>query len=290
MEIRGFFSLIFNQAAFDHWAAGGENSISLTTIDNGFYNYHKGKNLWENTASITFGFIKTKSDNVIKKNSDLVILQSKYGHEIGKNLFATGLANIQTQFAKGYNPTYDSVNSQLFAPGYLLLSAGVEWKPFTYLSLYLSPITGKFTFVSNQYIADLLRAGQSLYGTTPAVYDTIDGVRTLVTHGKKSFAQFGALFTAEFKKDIFTNVNVDTKLSLFGPYNELNHIDIVYNLLINMKINKWLTAAFFTNVLYYNNVIVYDYNSDNVITGAGPRTQVQEGLGVGLTYKFGTQK
>ncbi len=149
-----------------------------------------------------------------------------------------------------------------------------------------SPATAKFTFVWNQEVADLVIHGASLYGTDPAIYDS-DG--NLISHGDKSRAEFGALFTAALQKDIMKNVNLATKLSLFNSYQK--NTDINYDLYLNMKVNKWITASFFTNIIYDNDVIIKDYNEDGSQKGtAGPRTQVKEGFGVGLTYKFGDQK
>ncbi len=178
------------------------------------------------------------------------------------------------------------------APGYLIVSAGFEWKPVTWFSVYLSPATGKFTFVSDQNIADIVINGASLYGTEPAVYDS-DGV--LLSQGKTIRSEFGAYLNTQFAKDIFKNVNLTTRLQLFENYTDPNasnrkNIDINYDLLINLKVNKFLAASVFANVIYDNDIIIADVDSQGNPTGdAGPRTQLKEGIGVGITYKFGDQ-
>jgi hypothetical protein len=57
-----------------------------------------------------------------------------------------------------------------------------------------------------------------------------------------------------------------------------------------MKVNSWLAATFFTNIIYDNNIIIYDRDAEgNPLLTGGPRTQISEGFGVGLTYKFGSE-
>lgn len=169
---------------------------------------------------------------------------------------------------------------------------GIEWKPVTWFSLYLSPATGKFTFVTNQLIADQVIGGASLWGTDPAIYDSLGNI---ITHGKKERTELGAYLAAGLIKDVFKNVNVATRLALFNSYTDddkanRKNIDVNYDLLITLKVNSWLSANFFTNIIYDNDIIIADINEDGTPTGTtGPRTQVKEGFGIGLTYKIGDE-
>jgi hypothetical protein len=178
------------------------------------------------------------------------------------------------------------------SPAYLTVSAGVEWKPVDYFSIYLSPATGKFTFVTDQKIADQVVNGASLYGTDPAVYDS-DGV--LLSHGETIREELGIYLAAQFIKDVVKNVNVATRLTLFNNYIDKNksnrkNTDIAYDLLVTMKVNKLLSANAFLNIIYDNDITISDVDSDGNPTGtSGPRTQFKEGLGIGLTFKFGDE-
>jgi len=293
----GYASLQFNQVAFSHWAAGGTNSLSLTAVGFGFANYTKGKNFWNSYANLNYGVQQQQYQRIPTKNTDLMELQTKAGHELGKKFFLSGLINFRSQFANGYNLPNDSVVvSKFMSPGYLTMSIGIDWRPTSYFSLYLSPATGKLTFVTDQNIADQVINGASLWGTDPAVYDS-DGV--LLSHGKTLRTEFGAYLAATFVKDIAKNVNVATKLQLFNNFTDENkpnrkNIDVNWDFLMNMKINAWLAASVFANLIYDQDVVITDYNSDgtpeldangNIV--AGPRTQFKEGIGIGLTYKFG---
>ncbi|MEO5674547.1 MAG: DUF3078 domain-containing protein [Chitinophagales bacterium] len=289
----GFISIQFNQVAFHNWAAGGENSLSFTGIGSGFANYMEGKNYWSSFANLQYGVITTKYDRTARKNTDVLELQSKAGHQIFDHVSLTALVNFRSQFSNGYIFPNDSlVVSKFMAPGYLIISAGFEWKPVEYFSLYLSPATGKFTFVANQGIADITLNGASLYGTDPAVYDS--GGK-LLSPGETVRFEFGAYLNAQFVKDIFKNVNLATRLQLFNNYTDKNasnrkNVDINYDLLINLKVNKFLAASIFATVIYDNDIIIADVDSKGNPTGrAGPRTQLKEGIGIGITYKFGDE-
>jgi hypothetical protein len=290
----GFGSLVFNQVAFDHWAGGGINSYSFTGLGFGFANYKKEKNFWNNYVNLQYGVIRTKYDRTVQKNTDVLELQTKAGHDMGHKFFLAALVNFKSQFANGYNLPNDSlIVSKFMSPAYLTVSVGVEWKPLDYFSIYLSPATGKFTFVLDQKIADQVVNGASLYGTDPAVYDTTNG--ELLTHGDNLRKELGAYLAAQFIKDVVQNVNVATRLTLFNNYTDKNesnrkNTDIAYDLLVTMKVNNWLSANFFLNIIYDNDITISDVDSDGNPTGtAGPRTQLKEGLGIGLTFKFGDE-
>lgn len=282
-------SLQFSQVAFDHWAAGGESSISVTAIGTGFASYLRDKNFWNSYAYLSYGAYSGQYDSKIRKNVDVIDLGTKAGHELGKKFYLTGLVNFKSQFADGYNyPNLDTVVSTWLAPGYLLLSAGVDWRPLDYFSLYLSPATGKFTFVTDQTIADL-----GTYGNDPAVYDSA-GV--LISHGKTTRSEFGALFVATFAKDLIKNVNLTTKATLFNNYTDpvkanRANIDVNWDLLLTMKVNSWLAATVYGALIYDNDIFIQDLDPETGLSKGtgGPRTQLKEGIGISLTYKIGDE-
>jgi hypothetical protein len=291
----GFSSLQFNQVAFSNWAAGGENSISLNGVGFGFANFLKGKNYWNSFANLQFGLISSKYDRTARKNIDLIELQTKAGRELGDSKFyLSGLLNFRSQFANGYLYPNDSlVVSKFLAPGYITASIGVDWKPVTWFSLYVSPSTGKFTVVADQDIANILVNGASLWGTDPAVIDSATG--QIITNGKTLRTEFGAYVVATLLKDVAKNVNVATKLQLFNNYTDKNEsnrsaIDVIWDLNINLKVNDWLGVTAYGNLIYDQDIIIAEVDEEGVPTGvAGPRTQLREGFGIALTYKFGDE-
>jgi hypothetical protein len=83
-------------------------------------------------------------------------------------------------------------------------------------------------------------------------------------------------------------VNLQTKLDLFSNYlDKPGNIDIHWDVMINMKINNFLSANLVTNMIYDNDIKVkVDNNDDGVIDEEGPRLQFKELFGIGLNWKF----
>ena len=56
-----------------------------------------------------------------------------------------------------------------------------------------------------------------------------------------------------------------------------------------MKVNKYITASVYTQLIYDDNTPVPLYEGTGltkVASGFGPRTQFKEVIGVGFAYKF----
>jgi hypothetical protein len=84
------------------------------------------------------------------------------------------------------------------------------------------------------------------------------------------------------------NVNFQNKLELFTNYSEEPaNIDVNWEILIALKVNKFISATISTQLIYDHDVdISVDSDNDGNIEAVGPRAQFREVLGVGLTYKF----
>jgi hypothetical protein len=266
--VTGSGSLAFSQAAFSNWAAGGENSVGLDAFINLKANYRKGNHAWANTIDLGYGFqlLGKKKDLRTSKTNDKIELTTAYGYSITKNKkwFVTALANLRTQFSAGYNyPDDSTVISNFMAPGYLVVGPGITYAPFKGFYMYLSPASGRFTFVLNQALAD-----QGAFGV-----DSSKQVRT----------ELGPYFRADLNKDLGGNVNLASTLELFTDYfHDFGNIDVNWNLLVTFKVNKWLAASFQAQLIYDDDVTIKSSPDD----AGGPRTQFKELLGIGLSYQF----
>ena len=280
----GIINLNFNQTSFDNWAAGGEDAISASALLSAFDNYKKGRTAWDNSLDLGYGMLK-QGEQKLRKNEDKIDFTSKLGYAVNsKNkLFYTALLNLKSQFDNGYNYPNDSVVISKFgAPAYVTFALGLDYKPNKYFSVFVSPLTMKMTIVGDRDLAD---AGA--YGVNPAEYDSF-GNKT--KDGEHNRTEFGAYLNAKFQKDIMQNVNLLTKLDLFSNYAEdPQNVDVNWEVLIAMKINKLLSASISTQLIYDDNIPVplfSDVNGVRTQTGAGPRTQFKEVLAIGLSYKF----
>lgn len=84
------------------------------------------------------------------------------------------------------------------------------------------------------------------------------------------------------------NVKLTTTLGLFSNYLENpQNIDINWDLLVLMKVNKYITVSLNTNLIYDDDItITQDKDGDGLNEVNGPRTQFKEILAVGFSYKL----
>lgn len=281
----GFFTINLNQVSLTNWAAGGESALSSTAIANLFLKYRNKSTYFESVLDAGYGLITTNTQP-LRKNEDKIELNSKFGKRAKGNLFYAGMMNFRTQFAPGYNYPNDSVViSDFLAPAYLSLALGLDYKPSDWLSVFLSPATGRATFVNNQMLAN---DGQ--FGVTAAVRDANGAI---IQPGKKMRLEFGAYLRARLQKDIAKNIQVVSNLQLFNNYSDpvkeqRANIDVNWESLILIKANKWLTTSLFMNLVYDHDVKIPVKRMVNgqEVAGTGPRTQFKEVLGVGVSFKF----
>lgn len=266
--ITGSGNLAFSQAAFSNWAAGGENSVGLTAFFNMKANYKKGKHVWGNTIDLGYGFqfLGNKGNTRFTKTNDKLELTSAYGYQISKDekWYVTLLVNFRTQFAEGFNyPDDSTVISKFMSPGYLIAGVGVTYAPVKWFYVYLSPCSGRFTFVLDKALSDSGSFG--------------------VERGKKIKGEFGPYLRADMNKDLAKNINLSTTLELFTDYlNKFGNIDVNWSLRLTMNVNKWLAASIATQLIYDDDIMI----KTTPTSEPGPRTQFKELLGIGLTYKF----
>ena len=258
-------SLNFSQMALSNWAAGGQGSIALNAYTDWSAKVNKGRTIWENRIQAAYGFVHAFGD-VYKKSDDKLILDSKWGCQAFDKLYISSAFNFTSQVTEGFEyPKNDPKRriSNFMAPGYFSLGVGLDYKPFDYFSITGFPLTSKLVVVTDS----LLR---TRYG------NKID---------EQVRMELGAQLKMDFKKEIFTNVTLSTDLTLFSNYlRKPQNIKVLWNVLINMKINKYLSTNFRLNMIYDDEIKITDKNGNT-----GPRLQLKEVLGVGLTWSLGSK-
>jgi hypothetical protein len=137
-------------------------------------------------------------------------------------------------------------------------------------------MTVKFTFVTDRQLSD-----SGAFGVTP---------------GKKTLIEFGgylrAIYTKnDFKNEFLKNVSFTSKIDLFSDYfKNPQNIVVNWETLIALKVNKYISANFNTQLIYDDKVLIpSDKNGNGTIEpGEGIRSKIQfkEILGVGLSYNF----
>lgn len=293
----GLLALNINQGSLQNWSAGGDNfSLSLGAVANLYANYAKGRQSWDNNLDMAFGYLNTSSLGT-RKSDDKISLYSKYGLQFSKSWFYSAMISFRSQFANGYlYPDDSNVVSHFLAPAYLLGSIGFDFKPASYFSLFLSPLTSRFVIVADQRMAD-----QGAYGVDSARYQYLPGnTRLLLRHGTMIRYELGAFTSITFNKEILKNISWNTRLDLYSNYlHNPRNIDVYWTSVLNLKVNKYITASINTELIYDDDIKFVTYATDanghiqknpetgeNIVLKRTPRIQFKELVGLGFAYQF----
>jgi len=194
----GLTTFNFSQVSLSNWAAGGRSSSSGVALFNVFGNYKKDLISWENNLDLGYGLLKEQDNSMVKSN-DKFDFNSKFGVKESDKFFYSALFSFKTQFAPGYKyPNTTDAISRFMAPGYLSLSFGIDYKPAKILSVFVSPLSGKMTIVTDNVLS-----GMGAFGVDP---------------GKNVRYEVGSFVKVELKADIMKNVNLGTKVDFFSNY------------------------------------------------------------------------
>ncbi|MFA5574249.1 MAG: DUF3078 domain-containing protein [Brumimicrobium sp.] len=273
-KLESIYSLNVTQSSFTNWSAGGRNNISGLAFINAFAEWSKDDLKWSNYLTAGLGGIKY-FDSPLEKTDDVLDVQSTFSYGLKDPWYLSLLGGFKTQFVEGFaNPGDSLFASKFMSPGYVNVSLGIEYIPNDNLKIMLSPLSGKFTIVQNQRLAD---AGA--FGVEPAEYNALGDV---VTPGKNFRAEMGAYFRFIYKKEILKNINLRSRLELFTNYlEEPKNIDVNAEVIFDFKINKWFSAMLHFNLIYDDDIMITDRHGN-----VGPRTQFKQVLGVGISYRM----
>ncbi|MCF6242558.1 MAG: DUF3078 domain-containing protein [Bacteroidales bacterium] len=256
-------SLSFTQSSFTNWAAGGENSVAISGMLIAGANYKSSKYIWENGIILAYGSQK-QGDKEFRKTTDKFEISTKYGYHAVENWYYSGMASFLTQFDKGYE--YDdaagtkTLIANFLSPAYVNIALGMNYKPSKAFSLFIGPLSGRITIVNDTILS-------TNYGLKP---------------NETTRNEFGGSVKANLNYDIMKNVNLVSQLTLFSNYNENpQNVDVDWQILFTMKINKYLSATLNLQFIYDDDIIIADKDGN-----VGPRLQVKELFGLGLAYKF----
>jgi hypothetical protein len=277
--------LYFNQVSFTNWNAGGTNSISAIFFGTAAANYKTDNLFWNSSLVARYGINKQEGESS-RKTEDALQIISNFGYQnnIESNWFYSARFSFNTQFANGFNyPDTESPISKFLAPGYMFFGAGIEYgKHIERLSLYLSPITSKTTFVLDD---DLANSGA--FGVRPAIFD-IEG--NIIRSGKKVRGELGILFTNQYQEELFENVIVNSLLRLYTDYlNSFGNIDLEWEVTFDLKVNKYVKAILGSHLRYDNDIktlVETNEMTNEEVVIAGSKLQWKQLIGVGFVVNL----
>ena len=245
--LNGVTGLNLSQTAMTNWSAGGENALSGNAYLNGSLTHKNGNWLWVTNLILDYGLSKTKSQGM-RKTTDKIGLSTQLGYSTNNVWYYTLMGDLNTQFAKGYNyPDKTHYISNFFAPAYSNISLGMEYRPKSNYSVFLSPVSAKMTFVEDDYLSEI-----GAFGVDP---------------GDRFKIECGAYLKGRAEMPLMENVSMITTADFFTPYSsQFGNVDVNWDVLISMKINKFLSATINTTLKYDNDVKTFE--EDGTKSGA----------------------
>lgn len=293
-----------------NWAAGGNNNVTGVAFGKVRLVYNENNLSWESNLNLEYGlsYIDQKND-AFQKSSDVIDFNTKLGWQFHKAWYLTASAGFKSQFAFGraYDGTDapDPIISKFLSPSYTDISVGIDWKPNSIFSLYLSPVAGKIT---TAYVGDavedanpgLRKQMQEKYATW--VYSkeaNVDGTYDKIYKNAK--AELGLSFKGGINYT-YKDLKIITTVGLFTPYawdktemkdasgkfigyrdnnRRFGNFDVDWDAAISYQFLKCLNVTLSTSLKYYNGVKIADKEGY-----MAERVQFKGILGLGVGYSF----
>jgi hypothetical protein len=306
----GVLGLNASATGLVNWSAGGNNSVNGVAFGKLRLLYNENDLSWETNLNLEYGlsFIDQKYDP-FQKSSDVIDFNTKLGWQFHKAWYLTAAAGFKSQMAYGraYYGTEaaDPIISSFLSPSYTNISVGIDWKPNSIFSLYLSPVAGQIT---SAYVGDALETAnpglreqmQDKYGTW-AYSKVANADGTYDKLYKNAKAELGLNFKGAINYT-YKDLKIITSVGLFTPYawdktemfdaennfigyrdnnRRFGNFDVDWDAAISYQFLKCLNVTLSTSLKYYNGVKVA--NKEGVLA---ERVQFKSILGLGVGYSF----
>lgn len=309
-DFSGVVGLNASATGLVNWAAGGNNNVNGVAFGKVRLLYNENNLSWETNLNLEYGlsYIDQKNDP-FQKSSDVIDFNTKFGWQFHKAWYLTASAGFKSQFAFGraYDGTEaaDPIISKFLSPSYTDISVGIDWKPNSIFSLYLSPVAGKITTAYVGSAVEEANPGlrqqmQDKYATW--VYSkeaNADGTYDKIYKNAK--AELGLSFKGGINYT-YKDLKIITTLGLFTPYawdktemfdaenkfigyrdnnRRFGNFDVDWDAAISYQFLKCLNVTLSTSLKYYNGVKIADKDGMSA-----ERVQFKGILGLGVGYSF----
>jgi len=264
----GMYNFNFAQSSLSNWAAGGDNfNMSINSYFNFFQLFKKDRQSWDNNLDVNLGFVQSTSLGG-RKNDDRFDFLSKYGYKIDTNgvWYVSGLFDFRSQFFDGYNyGAKPEFTSSFLSPAYVILSAGLDYKPDTKLSIFFSPLTSRTTLLFNKTLSSLGKYG--------------------VDSGTNMKRETGLFVTINYANTILPNVMYRGRADFFSNYNDKpENVNLYMTNMFNFKIFKNFTANYSLDLIYDDKVRIFGPNKTS------PGLQLKSIIGIGYSKSLAQKK
>lgn len=265
----GLYNFNLSQSSLSNWAAGGDNfNMAFTSYFNYFAYYQKPRHSWDNNFDLNLGYMQS-SNLGGRKNDDRIDLLSKYGYKIDSvgQLYVSGLFNVRSQIFDGYaySGTKATFTSSLLSPAYIILSAGVDYKPNNKLSVFFSPLTSRSTLVLNRSLAN-----KGKYG---------------VDTGKYFFRETGLFVTVNYNNNFSPTISYRGRADFFSNYYQKpENVNVYMTNLFAFKFHKNFSATYSLDLMYDDKVRIFGPNKNS------PGLQIKSIIGIGYVKPIPIKK
>ncbi len=274
-KFKSDLSYLLSQGIISNWAKGGENNISTVMDITSALTYNNKATRVNSATTARFALgMQASGKGAIKKNLDILEINSKLNHKAFGKFDLSGLFQFKTQFLPGYNYPNDSVKvSKFFNPAIFLFGYGLEYKPGKNTSISFSPISYRATFVP-----DTANINQVKYG---------------VPADKRSKNELGAYLTVASKVTLFEKVNMSNRVQLFSNFiNNPQNVDIDWEMIATVGLNWFTDLRLNIHLIYDDDTLLPVYKKGEPVMGPdgkqkkAPMAQFNELMGVSFVFKF----
>lgn len=294
------FDLGFNQVALINWAAGGYASVSLAAGIDGKANYEKGRAVWNNRMQLNYGFLwSADKANLLQSANDRIYLESKFDYKMSEKSkwsysagldFRTQFADTRDNYQKDENNKWiGELKSTFFAPAYINLALGLDWKPNNWFDMSIAPLTGGVVIVGREEL-------RQAYGMININRD----VAGAIPQYKSARWQLGTQIKANAKVNVNDWFNYETQLVFFGNYlgQKLDSVRgthdwfrVNWDNKISFNVAKYFKVALQTWLIYDPSVVYNKKDESGKIVDYKARpVQFKEALTINFTYTIANKK
>ena len=257
----GLTQFTFNQAYFENWISGGENSMTgLFSIDYNI-NYQSEKGwVWDNNLMLSIGTTYLSGNAFFKKADDRIEINSVISKKVNTYWNYSAYFNFKTQLLPGYQyyqkddeDQKDKI-SRILSPAIVQMGLGWYYKEGDLAWFNIAPLAARGIFVSKNFTQNL-SPSEKYFG---------------VERGATNILSIGASFSGFIKSNLMENITMENKFNVYVNYlYKIENIDFEWNANIRLKVNDRISG----NLIFH---IQYD---DDLIS----RLQIRELFGLGLS-------
>ena len=257
----GLTQFTFNQAYFENWVSGGENSMTgLFSVDYNINYLGKEGWIWDNNIMLSIGTTYLSGNSFFRKADDRIEINSVLSKKVNTYWNYSAYFNFKTQLLPGYRYYKDDGEDQkekisrILSPAIIQCGLGWYYKEDEMAWFNISPMAVRGIFVGKDYTQNL-SPGKKYFG---------------VEKGATSIISVGASFSGFFRSTLMENITMDNKFNMYINYiQKIQNVDIEWNANIRLKVNEKISS----------NLIIHIQYDDDLIK----RLQIRELFGLGLS-------